>query len=70
MDQDLKVPVSTLTQTFANLAKRTSTRAEKHYLFGITEGVATAIANQKPGFDTDEFIRECGVNPEWATIAA
>jgi hypothetical protein len=79
----LNVPLSILTNTFNGYAKRAVTRADKHYLFGIVEGLGTAIVQQNirgpnagsggangGGFTLENWMTECGVSPDWATIAA
>jgi hypothetical protein len=86
LDTKLNIPLTILTTTFRNYAKRAHTSAEKHYLFTVVEGLGTTIAQQtratggpgggpggtgnNGGFDTEEFMSECGVDPQWATIAA
>jgi hypothetical protein len=68
----MPVPLNLLTQTFQNLAKRANTREQKHYLFIVGEGVGGAITKQYPGggFNAEEWMTECGIQHEWATIAA
>ena len=70
MDPNLKVSLSTITQPMTHYAKRATTNTEKKYLFEIVEALGTAIGKQQPGFDADEFILACGVNPEWGKVAA
>ncbi len=70
MDPNLKVPLSTITNTFNRYAKRATTNTEKHYLFEITEAVGTAIGQQHSGVTVEDFILACGVNPEWGKVAA
>lgn len=74
---NLNIPISTLTNTFSNYAKRVHTRQDKHYLFSIVEGLGTQILQHNRtaggndgGFNMDEWMTECGVDPQWATIAA
>ena len=76
---NLTVRLGTLTHTFQNYAKRANTRQEKHYLFGIVESVGTAIAQEirgagsgpnAGGFSIEEWMQECGVQPEWGQLAA
>jgi hypothetical protein len=55
-----------------SLAKRANTREMKHYLFVVCEGIGGGISKQYPGggFNAEEWMTECGVLSEWATIAA
>jgi hypothetical protein len=69
MDLDRNIPVSTLTHTFSRYSKRATTSAEKNYLYQIVEAVGTAIPGSPPGFH-EEFMKACGVSPEWGTLAA
>jgi len=72
----MTVPLNLLTQTFQALAKRANSREQKHYLFVVVEGICGAITKQYPsggptgGFNSEEWMTECGVQHEWATIAA
>jgi hypothetical protein len=76
----LNISVTLLTTTFANFAKRARTSAEKHYLFSIVEGLGTNITQNTRGgtgagggggvFNHEEWMSECGVDPQWATLAA
>ena len=70
MDQNLKISLTTLTTSLSNQAKRANTRADKHYLHTIVQGVGTDVGKGIPGFNLEDFLTECGVSPEWATIAA
>jgi hypothetical protein len=74
LDVNLKVPLSTITNTFNRYAKRATTAPEKKYLLELTEAVGTAISTsispEHKGFDTEEFARACGVSADWAKVAA
>jgi hypothetical protein len=70
MDPNLKVSLSTITNPLSRYSKRVTTNHEKRALYEIVEAVGTEITRQTPGFDTGEFTKACGVNPEWATAAA
>jgi len=74
---NLTVRITTLTHIFQNYAKRSQTKQDKHYLFGIVESVGTAIVQETRGvsslgggFTIDEWMTECGVSPEWGQLAA
>ena len=72
----LHIPLNVLTQTFQNLAKRASTGQQKHYLFVVGETLGSAISKQYPGggpsggFSPEEWMTECGIQNEWAQLAA
>jgi hypothetical protein len=68
-DVNLKVPLSTVTTTLSRYAKRATTATEKKYLYEIAEALGTAIPNGSPGFH-EEFLKECGISPSWANVAA
>jgi hypothetical protein len=70
MDLNQTVTLSTLTTVLAGFARRATTRAEKHYIYGVVEGIGTAIGKGNSNFNNEEFLTECAVQPEWASIAA
>jgi hypothetical protein len=70
MDPNLKVPLNSITNGFTRCAKRATNPNEKKYLYDVTEAVGTAILQHTPGLTVEEFLRGCGVDPEWGKIAA
>jgi hypothetical protein len=70
MDQNLQIPMSTITNTVNRSAKRATTRAEKAYLFEIVEALGTAIGAEHPQVKPSEFMTTCGVSPDWKTVVA
>ena len=84
LSTNLQIPLPTLTHAIQALAKRAQTREQKHYLFVVAEGLGTAIQScfrgagggnvggggPNGGFTAEGFMSDCGVDPEWATIAA
>jgi len=77
LPSNLTVRVGTLTHIFQGYAKRSQTKQDKHYLFALVESVGTAIAQEIHGlpgrgadvFSIEEWMTECGVQPEWGQIA-
>ena len=84
MDTNLKVSLSAITTYLNNYSKRLGTRTDKHQFYELVEGLGTAIAKQTSpiqgqggggnanpgGFNTTDWMTECGVHPEWANVAA
>jgi hypothetical protein len=68
--QNQTVPVATITNTLKGYAKRETTADDKSHLYEIVEALGNAIATGIPGFNVQEFVLACGVNPSWATQAA
>lgn len=64
------VPVGTLAKVLKNYAMHSTSPVEKHCIFTVTEELGAEIKQITPGFNEQEFQRECGVKPEWATAAA
>ena len=69
---NLNVPPPRPHRNLPDLVKRANTREMKHYLFVVCEGIGCGIAKQYPGggFNAEEWMTECGVLSESATIAA
>ena len=83
LDNNLKVSLTPITATLNNYSKRLGTSRDKHQFYEIVEGLGTAIAKQTSpiqgggggnanpgGFNTNEWMTECGVHADWATLAA
>jgi len=68
--QAQNVPVTVITNTLKGIAKRETSAGDKSHLYEIVEGLGNAIATLQPGFNVQEFVLACGVNPSWATQAA
>lgn len=79
LPSNLTVRLGTLTHVFQGYAKRANTRQEKHYIFAVVESAGTAIAQEIRGagsgraaddFSIEEWMQECGVDPQWGQLAA
>jgi hypothetical protein len=82
VEPNLKVSLSSITTALNNYSKRLGTRTEKHQFYELVEGLGTTIAKQNTpiqggagnanpgGFNTNEWMTECGVHADWATLAA
>jgi hypothetical protein len=78
LPSNLTVRLATLTHVFQGYAKRSQTKQDRHYIFALVESVGTAIAQEIHGvpgrgadvFSIEEWMTECGVDPQWGQLAA
>lgn len=64
------VPVGTIKKVLNNYARHASTAQEKHFIFSLCEQLGGEIRSISSGFNEADWLQQCGVKPEWATVAA